>query len=75
LELSFGALLLLGLYTKLAAFVLALHLYGIAFSLGFNDLGVRDFGLASATLAVFLHGADKWCLDTKFIKNSSFSSL
>jgi uncharacterized membrane protein YphA (DoxX/SURF4 family) len=62
-ELSFGVLLLLGLFTRIVSFVLALHLFVISFSLGFNDLGVRDFGLAVATLVVFLNGIDDWCLD------------
>ncbi|MEN9625918.1 MAG: hypothetical protein RL557_246 [archaeon] len=69
LELSFGLLLLIGLYTRFVSFILALHLFGIAFSLGFNDLGVRDFGLACATLAVFLQGSDRWCLDEKWKKS------
>mgnify|MGYP001569950896 CR=1 FL=1 len=69
LELIFGALLIAGLFTRIAALILSLHLFGIAFSLGFNDLGIRDFGLAFATLAVFLNGADFLCLDKKFGKN------
>ena len=66
LELSFGFLLLIGLYTRFVAFILALHLFGIAFSIGLNDLGIRDFGLAFATLSVFLRGSDEWCLDQKW---------
>ena len=66
LELSLGTLLLLGLFTRFSSVILALHLFGIAFSLGFSDLGVRDFGLAIATLTIFLNGADDFCLDRKF---------
>ncbi|HLC31157.1 MAG TPA: DoxX family membrane protein [Candidatus Nanoarchaeia archaeon] len=69
LELSLGTLLLLGLYTRFSSLILSLHLFGIAFSLGFNDLGVRDFGLAVATLVIFLNGADFLTLDKKFAKN------
>ena len=68
LELSFGVLMLLGLYTRIVALILSLHLFVIASSLGFNDLAVRDFGLAFATLAVFLNGPDDFCLDKKFNK-------
>jgi len=71
LELSLGTLMLLGLFTRFSALILALHLFGIAASLGFNDLGARDFGLACATLAVFLFGSDFLCLDQKFKKENS----
>ena len=68
IELCLGTLMLIGLYTRLSSFILALHLFGIAFSIGFNPLGIRDFGLAVATLIVFLNGVDKFCLDKKFSK-------
>jgi len=66
--LTFGVLLLLGIYTRIVSFFLAIHLFVISFSLGFNDLGVRDFGLAIATLVVFFNGVDDFCLDKKFRK-------
>ena len=66
-ELSLGTLLLLGLYTRVSSLVLSLHLFGIAFSIGFNPLGIRDFGLAFATLVIFLNGVDRLCLDKKRI--------
>ena len=68
LELVLGFFLLIGLYTRVVALVLALHLFGIALSIGFNPLGVRDLGLAFATLAIFLSGSDDYCLDRKFEK-------
>ena len=68
LELSLGALLLFGLYVRSASLILSLHLFGIAFSLGFNDLAVRDFGLAFATLVIFINGSDYLCLDKIFKK-------
>lgn len=64
-EIVFGILLLIGLFTRVVAFVLFLHVLVIMFSLGYNDVAIRDFGIAFATLAVFLNGADKWCLDKK----------
>ena len=64
-EIIFGSLLILGLFTKLVAFLLALHLLGIVITLGFNEIGVRDFGLMMATFSVFLNGSDKFSLDKK----------
>lgn len=70
-ELVFGILLLFGIFTRVAAFVLALHLFGIASNFGFNNPnGIRDFGLAFATLSVFLNGTDKLCLENKFRKKA-----
>lgn len=71
LELGLGALMILGLFTRIVSLILSLHLFVIAASLGFNDLAVRDFGLAFATLAVFLGGADALCLDKKFEKTKA----
>jgi uncharacterized membrane protein YphA (DoxX/SURF4 family) len=65
LELGLGTLLFAGLYTRISSLILALHLFGIALSIGFNPLGVRDFGLAIATLVVFFNGIDKFCLDKR----------
>ena len=67
-EVVFGLLLLIGLFTRLSSSLLFLHLLIITIGLGYNDIAVRDFGLALATLAIFLHGPDKWCLDKKFKK-------
>ncbi|MFZ2167500.1 MAG: DoxX family protein [Minisyncoccia bacterium] len=53
-EVIFGTLLALGLWTRFAAFVLALHLVVIAFDIGLTAIGVRDFGLTLATLALAL---------------------
>jgi len=59
----FGLLLLLGLFTRISAFLMALHLIGVIMTIGYNDIAVRDFGLLLATIGIFLHGPDKWCLD------------
>lgn len=69
-ELSLGVFLLVGLYTKFSAIILSLHLFGIVFSMGLSPLSVRDLGLAVATLVVFLNGADRYCVDYKFVKNA-----
>ena len=64
-EVIFGGLLLLGLYTRVVALFLTIHLFVIAFNIGYNDVGIRDFGLALATFSIFLNGMDDWCLDKK----------
>jgi uncharacterized membrane protein YphA (DoxX/SURF4 family) len=58
-ETVFGLLLILGLFTRISAGLLALHLFGIAFSLGYNDIMIRDIGLALAATSIVLHGDDK----------------
>ena len=68
-EIVLGTLLIIGLFTRVVAFILFLHILLIMFSLGYNDVAIRDFGLAFATLAVFLNGADKWSLDRKLKRN------
>ncbi|MBI2102654.1 DoxX family membrane protein [Candidatus Woesearchaeota archaeon] len=64
-EIIFGLFLLFGLYVRLSSLLLGLHLIGISFSLGYSPLAIRDWGLAMATLALFLMGTDKYCLDVK----------
>ncbi len=64
-ETVFGILLLLGLFTRISSLLLGLHLMGIMFGLGYNDIAVRDFGLMLATFSIFLQGPDEWCLDAK----------
>ncbi|MBI5389385.1 DoxX family membrane protein [Candidatus Woesearchaeota archaeon] len=69
LETVLGLLLILGLWIRGAAFLLGLHLLGIMFSLGYNDIAVRDFGLAMATFVVMLNGNDRWCVPWRRLKN------
>ena len=59
-----GLFLLAGFFTRWAALLLALHLFVIAFSVGYNDTGVRDFTLAIATLSLTLGRPDRYTLDT-----------
>jgi uncharacterized membrane protein YphA (DoxX/SURF4 family) len=61
-EVVLGVLLLLGIWVRPVAGLLALHLLGIVFSLGYNEIAVRDFGLMMGFIAVMLHGKDEWCL-------------
>lgn len=67
-EIILGLFLLLGLFTRIVSFILFLHLLAIIYSLGYNDIAIRDFGLAVATLAIFLHGKDDFSLDSKLFK-------
>jgi uncharacterized membrane protein YphA (DoxX/SURF4 family) len=74
-ETSLAILLLLGLFTRASALLLSLHLLPIIFGVGYNDIGVRDFGLLVATFSIFLHGPDIWSLDRKINLHKSFMKL
>ena len=62
-ELIFGALLVLGFYTRIVAFFLSIHLLVIVYTVGYNEIGVRDFGIFVALVSIFLHGPSIWSLD------------
>jgi uncharacterized membrane protein YphA (DoxX/SURF4 family) len=64
-EVIFGIALLLGIFTRPVSLILAIHMLGIALSLGWSAIGIRDFGLTFATTAIFLYGADFYTLDRK----------
>lgn len=66
--------LLIGFFTRTSALLLTLHLFNIILIVGYNDVGVRDFGLAMAGISIFLNGADIWCADKFFIKNKLTTS-
>lgn len=67
-ELTFGTLLIIGFYTRIIAFVLTLHLLSVVLAVGYNEIGVRDFGLAIAAFSIFLHGSSDWSLDAKMLE-------
>ena len=67
-EVIFGTLLGLGIFTRIVAIILAVHLISITFSLGYGETAVRDFGLAMATASIALGGADIWSLERKILK-------
>ena len=56
LEVFLGIMLLLGLYTRISAVILSIHLFAITYTIGYTQIGVRDFGLSVATLALALTG-------------------
>jgi uncharacterized membrane protein YphA (DoxX/SURF4 family) len=62
-ELIFALLLGLGLFTRVASGLLLAHIVVITVEVGFNAVGVRDFGLLVGTLSIFLHGPDLLSLD------------
>lgn len=64
-ELIFGILLVFGWQTRIVAFLLAVHLFDIMYVVGYGEIGVRDFGLAVATLVVFMNGPDVLCIQQK----------
>jgi len=60
-ELICALMLGTGFYVRWAAALLALHLFVITSHLGITSIGVRDFGLSFATLALALFGEDTLC--------------
>ncbi|HIH38636.1 DoxX family membrane protein [Candidatus Woesearchaeota archaeon] len=64
-ETVFGTLLLLGLFTRISAILLSLHLFIIAIGMGYNDITVRDLALAFASISVALYGPDSKSLDNR----------
>ncbi len=61
-EVVAGSMLALGIFVRLFAFLLTLHLLFIIFGVGFTAIGIRDFGLLCATLALFLWGPDMFAI-------------
>ena len=61
-ELIFGILLVFGWQTRIVALLLAVHLFDIMWTVGYGEIGVRDFGLAFATLVVCMNGPDILCV-------------
>jgi len=70
-ELIAGLCLLAGFQTRIVAFLLALHLFGITATIGISPLGIRDLGLAVATLSIVFAGSDLISIDRKFLKEAS----
>lgn len=62
-EIVFGTLLFLGIFTRFVAFLMALHLAAIAFSLGNTATGIRDWGLTAALLGLVFTGAGAFSFD------------
>jgi uncharacterized membrane protein YphA (DoxX/SURF4 family) len=65
LEVVGAVLLVMGFQTRIVALVLGLHMLFIAIETG-GAIGVRDFGLTVACLALALLTPDRWSIDHKF---------
>lgn len=65
MEIILGSALLLGICTRVSALLLTLHMAGITLTVGYDAIGVRDFGLTIATLSIFLNGADAMTVDKR----------
>lgn len=63
-EIAFGVLLALGLYTRIAAVLLGLHLAVLVFEIGLSPIGLRDFAIMMATFALALLPSDPYSLDS-----------
>lgn len=61
-ELMAGSMLALGILSQWAALILSVHLFVITTHLGLSAVGVRDFGLSFALLALACWGDDTWTL-------------
>jgi uncharacterized membrane protein YphA (DoxX/SURF4 family) len=64
-ELVFGILLVFGWQVRIVALLLSVHLFNIMLVVGYGQTGVRDFGLAVATLVVAMNGPDVFCIQQK----------
>ncbi|MGV8141380.1 MAG: hypothetical protein ACP5OA_04745, partial [Candidatus Woesearchaeota archaeon] len=65
-EIILGVMLLLGVFTRISALLLGLHLVMISISLGYGATAIRDWGLSIATLSIAMHGWDRLCLMKKY---------
>ncbi len=66
LETIVGFLLIIGLYTRIAAAIAALNLIGIIVQLGINDATIRDVGLLAAALSLVVTGSRWLSIDSRF---------
>lgn len=64
-ETVLGLSLAAGFYTRATAVLLSLHLFLIAFEVGYNDIGVRDVALGLATLSLAFTAPDALTLDAR----------
>jgi len=73
-EVLLAIMLILGVYVRIIAAFLALHLFMIAASIG-GATGVRDLVLAISTGLLALNVPDKWTLDAKQKKETLIEKL
>lgn len=66
IEALIGVLLILGILVRISAFIAALILLVIIFTLGFNDLALRDFGLLTIAISLIILGNDDFTIKSIF---------
>ncbi len=74
-EMVFGIALLVGFYTRFAAALLSFHMFHLVSIVGYSAIGVRDFGIAMATLSIALAEVDRWTLDTFLIRRAATNQV
>ena len=74
-EIIMGSLLLIGIYTRIIAFIVALHLLSITLSIGYNDVAVRDFGLTMMAVSLVFSGAGSLSIDELRLKQQNLSEF
>jgi uncharacterized membrane protein YphA (DoxX/SURF4 family) len=68
-EIILALLLLIGIRVRIISLLLTLHAFHIMTVVGYNAIGVRDFGIFVAVLSVFLYGPGKWTWDFRQTHN------
>jgi len=75
LEVIAGILLAFGIFTRVVGTILGIHLLIIALSMGLTAIGVRDIGLALATIALGFLGGGELALMTKLPEKLTITSI
>lgn len=70
LDITVGVLLLLDIFTWIAAFVGAMHIIVVLVTSGITDITVRDVGLLTGALAISFEALPEWIL-SKFKKKET----
>jgi len=66
IELILGLLIFTGLFLRLATIFFIIHMGLILAAVGYNEIGVRDFGLLLSGVALYLTNDHTLTLDAKF---------
>jgi cytochrome c peroxidase len=74
-EAVLGLQILTGLLTRSSAVGCALMLTSILYAIGFDPIGIRDFGLWCASVALACLGAGDWSLDAWFARRTAMKSV
>ncbi len=67
-ETLIGLFALIGVYTRTSAVIAVLMLIPILVSLGYNEIGVRDFGLLLLALGIAVLGPGEFSMDSQILK-------